>query len=123
MREAWTVEEIPDPDMLYMRVQRRWFGTDGELDLGCFRNQPDEQTGAMSTDWSKYSTAGETRQRTRSPRDNAVIELRAGDIRQIPNQRVEHSPTEDNRAHTGPKRADPQVRRLYSRIYRMVLPL
>lgn len=126
MTETWPVEDLPDRDNLYLRVHRRWFGTDDALDLGCFRNQPDERTGGMSTDWSRYATPEQTRTRARSPIDNAVVALTVGDVRTIPGQRVEHSPTIDNRAHTdvwGAKSHDPEVRRRYSRIARMVLSL
>lgn len=80
----------------------------------------------MSTDWSKYATTDQTQQRARSPADNAVIEFGVGAVRAIPHQRVGHNPTVDNRAHAdvwGPKRFDPEVRRRFSRILRMAIPL
>ena len=80
----------------------------------------------MSTDRSKYATPEQTQQRARSPADNAVIEFGVGAVRAIPSQRVGHSPTVDNRAHadvSGPKRTDPEVRRRFSRIYRLVIML
>jgi hypothetical protein len=68
----------------------------------------------VSTDWSRYATAEETRRRAlrSSPADNAVLALNVGVVRAIPGQTVVHAPIQghpeipDNRAHTevfGPK--------------------
>ena len=65
----------------------------------------------LSTDWEKYSTAEETRDRRRKPEDNAVGALVVRSVRAIPGQTVVHAPdpTGDpkrkpplppNRAHT-----------------------
>ncbi len=64
-----------------------------------FRNHPPE-SGGMSTDWEKYATAEQCRNRAKIPADNAVIRMNAGRIRQIPGQTVEHAPLPENRAHT-----------------------
>jgi hypothetical protein len=131
MSDRWPVEEIPDDDTLYMRVHRQWMN-DGSVLPGCFQNRPDEATGAMSSDWAKYATTEETRQRARRPEMNAVIALNAGQVRAIPEQHVVHSPVQhdpvlpDNRAHTdiaGPKEADPEIRRLFVRIASLVIAL
>ena len=53
----------------------------------------------MSTDWSKYSTPMNTRDRARNPDRNGVISLGVGAVRAIP-QVVGHSPIASNRAHT-----------------------
>ncbi|HKG24248.1 MAG TPA: hypothetical protein VKB09_01305 [Thermomicrobiales bacterium] len=91
MSDRWPVEDIPDTDTLYMRVHRQWL-RDGNVLPGCFQNRPDEATGAMSTDWAKYATPNETRQRAKRPEMNAVIALNVGQVRAIPEQRVVHSP-------------------------------
>lgn len=84
------------------------------------------RTGAMSTDWCKYSTPEETRSRARKPDRNQIGRLSVNAVRQILEQEVEHTPIQnhptlaDNRAHTdvrGPKiEADLDVQDQYSRI-------
>lgn len=115
----WAIEEIPDEDALYMRAQRGYF-RDGELIPGVFR----DRQGAMSTDWSKYSTPEQSRSRARTPEDNAIIQLAVGRVRQEAKQSVQHEPIPENRAHTnvyGQKDAEARVQLL--RICRTVLPL
>ena len=127
----WPIEEIPDGDALYMRVHRQWFRPDGSIINACFRNRPDD-SGGMSTDWARYSTPEETRQRARRPQDNAVVAMNVGQVRAIPGQTVQHSPIfghsdlPDNRAHTdvfGSKEQDPEVRLQFRRISTLVLRL
>lgn len=128
---SWPPEEIPDDATLYMRIHRQYIKPDGSLRSGCFQNRPDDR-GGMSTDWDRYATPQETRERARRPHDNAVVALHAGQVRTIPDQEIRHSPVHnhpelpDNRAHTdvyGPKEQDPEVRRRFQRIARFVLPL
>lgn len=86
----------------------------------------------MSTDWSKYSTPEQTRQRSlrSAPADNAVFSLHVAAVRAIPAQTVEHTPifgdpeVPDNRAHAeifGPKNAETRIH--YLRIYRVEIGL
>ena len=107
----WPIEDIPDEDYLYIRVHKGWF-RDGLIVPGFFRNLPDEETGAMSTDWNRYSTPEALRARARKPEENAVGRFQVAIVRQMPEQTVHHSPIQnhptlpDNRAHTdvaGPK--------------------
>jgi hypothetical protein len=118
----WPVEQIPDGDDLLMGVHRRWFKADRSIQPGAFRNH----NGGMSTDWSRYSAPEQTRQRRRTPLDNAVIRMNVGDVRAIPGQSVQHTPDWEtmNRAHSdvvGEK--DEQVRILLRRAAEVVLPL
>ena len=132
MSERWPVEEIPDGDLLYLRVHRQWI-KNGRIAPGFFQNRPSETTGAMSTDWSKYASPADTRARARRPELNAVISLVVGDVRTIPQQTVIHSPIQDdpvlpdNRAHTdlaGPKETgDLEIQDTFSRIARVVIPV
>ena len=94
------VEEIPDPDILFMRIHRAWF-PQGVLNTAAFRNMPTPADG-MSTDWNKYSSARETRRRshTSPPTDYAVVQLEVGEVRKLPDQSVVHSPIAENHAHT-----------------------
>lgn len=115
---SWTVEEIPDSDRLFMRAHRMFF-KDGKLAPGVFRDQGD----GISVDWERYSSPDETQRRARKPEDNAVVEMKAGDIRPIP-LTVEHHPVEDNRAHSEVLgRKDPQARIMLRRASRIVIPL
>ena len=116
----WAVEEIPDKDALFMRVHKTWFKTGAGISLKAFQNR----AGGMSTDWSRYSTAHETRERARRPGDNAVVQMITGEVRQVPGQHVQHSPVPANRAHTDVRgEKDEQARVLLGRLAAVVLPL
>ena len=103
---VWEVEPIPNSDKLYMRVHAKL--CPNGLHTGIFR----EHGGGMSTDWEKYSTAEECRARTGHPSENGVIELVAGEVRDVEVKgakplTVQHTPVENptppllpNRAHT-----------------------
>ena len=101
----WEAEAIPSEAVLYKRLHRQDIDEKGSPKPGAFRNTPAKEDG-MSTDWNKYSTPHETRQRAKSPEANIVIAIVAGEVRAIEGQRVEHTPvnpTEEqpgNRAHT-----------------------
>src|SRR5690349_19892275 len=117
---TWPIEEIPDADQLFLRVHRKTWYREGQVDPGAFTNHG----GAMSCDWEKYGTAAITR--AGSPRNPpeayVVVSLRAGPIRGIPNQTVVHSPSEHNRAHSdvaGEK--DPETRVKLRRVAMVVL--
>ena len=119
----WGSESIPPEDSLFYRVHRRWFEADGTIVPGAFRDQGE----AMSTDWDKYATPTDTRNRAKSPKDNAVVRLIVGEIlSEIPTQTIVHTPDIPtlNRAHTdvrGPKHA--QERLNFLRIYKPEIPL
>lgn len=93
--ETWEVENIPDPDRLFLRVHKNWIEDDALLP-GFFRDHGD----GMSADWERYATPEETRARAKNPEFNKVISLVAGDIRAVPGQLVEHRPLAENRAHS-----------------------
>lgn len=115
----WQVEQVPDGDFLFTAVHEMWF-RDGAILPGAFKNHGD----GMSTDWSKYSTARKTQQRRSQPEKNAVVQLSVQRVRAIPRQRVEHTPFQDNQAHTdvfGEK--DTEVRILLRRAADVILPL
>ena len=116
---AWAIEEIPDCDSLFYRVPIGYLRADRRPHPGVFK----ENQGAMSTDWERYSTASETRSRTKHPETFAVLRMIAGSIREIDSLKVIHSPTQnvadlpDNRAHTNifglesPATANPELGR------------
>lgn len=115
----WEIEHIPDESLLYMRIHRSYF-RDGKLIPGAFK----DHGGGMSTDWEKYSSPTDTHQRARTPKDNAVIAMMAGDVRAVPGLVISHSPIPENRAHTdviGEKTTEVRVRLL--RVYRIILPI
>jgi len=109
--DHWEAEAIPDEDLLYIRVHKNQV-MNGEPILGVFKNRPvplhPEKPSAMSTDWSRYATPWETRDRSRSsrPEDNGVISLEVGWVRRIYRQRVDHTP----RFHQPEDPADPNNR-------------
>ena len=117
----WEIEQIPDRDRLFMRVHVKTWAREGEVRPGAFQKRPQGATG-MSTDWEKYSTPEETRNRGRNPIEQGVIVFFAGDARAVPGQAVEHTPKDENRAHTdviGEK--NEKVRLKFTRIYRWAI--
>src|SRR2546422_849843 len=100
IRTKWEAEEIPNEDFLFMRVHKTYLDDEGEPIPNAFRNHP-PKTGGMSTDWQRYSTAEETRQRVKVRADNIVIQFLVGAVRKIANQLVVHTPDieANNRAH------------------------
>ncbi len=130
VEQEWPQEEIPDEDILYMRVHRQQIRADGSFRPGAWQNHGE----GMSTNWSRYSTPETTRNevldlnridgRNRRPEDNAVVRMIVRDVREIPGQTVVHTPIPSNRAHTdvrGEKDAEARVK--FGRIYEVVLPL
>lgn len=134
----WTVEEIQNDDTLFMRVHKNLFDPTGEVLPSAFRNHGDPSDSSrepgMSTDWQKYSSAEDCRARVRvvgkDPDNYGVVRLPVGPIRQIPEQRVAHTPIFEpdsvppsvNRAHTdvfGDK--DEEARLTLLQISRIVL--
>jgi hypothetical protein len=100
---AWTEENIPDEDVLFYRVHCN--DMDGEKPKpGAFRNHPrGDPNSGMSTNWSKYCSAEQTRQNApQSPQNYAVVQLGVGKVREIPGQTVKHTPNIalNNRSHT-----------------------
>ena len=127
MSEAWPIEFVPDADLLYVRVHRNNI-RDGKPVVGIFINRGEREQEGMSTDWSKYSTAEQTKLRATNPAwRGGVIQMLAGDVRKVPRQTVQHSPLPENRAHTdikGPKKESvegTQVRYLFMRIWKWAI--
>jgi hypothetical protein len=136
----WEKEEIPDESLLLMRVHKNLFDRNGKIIPRAFNNHGDPNDTSvepgMSTDWEKYATPEECRQRAsqfgKSPESYAVIQLPVSRTREIPGQRVEHTPIYEpntvppnlNRAHTdvfGEK--DEEARLTLMRISSIALPL
>ena len=95
----WKREEIPDEDMLFMRVHKNHIQPDGNILLIAFRNHGDPGNPSREPG---MSTA--CRQRGKDPDKYEVITLQVGKVREIPDQRVDHTPIYEppilNRAHT-----------------------
>ena len=127
MNEPWSIDDIPDEDLLFMRVHKNEIQGDKPVP-GVFRNRGERDQEGMSTDWSHHSTAEQTKLRaTNQAWKGGVIEMVVGDVRKIPRQTVVHAPLPDNRAHTnvkGPKSGSvegTQVRYLFMRIWQWAI--
>ncbi len=121
---VFPIEEIPDADSVFMRAHKTHF-RDGDLEPSVFKAQ---EGPGMSVDWDKYSSKEETRQRGKTPNDNAVIVLLVRGIRKIDALDVKHMPEPDNRAHSevnlSNKREElTEARLLLKRLALVVLPL
>lgn len=66
MSEPWPIESIPDADLLFMRVHRNNIAH-GKPVVGVFINRGEGEQEGMSTDWSEYSTAEQTKLRAANP--------------------------------------------------------
>ena len=100
----WPTENIPDQDLLYMRVHRN-NTRDGAPTAGAFKRHGE----GLSTDWAKYCAGPEdTRGRAKSsqPQDHAIVSFVVGNVRADPRFTVMHTPIQrtiedpiGNRAH------------------------
>ena len=107
--EVFPVEDVPDDDFLYYRIHKTkidFSETDHKrkIKLIAFDPQPQGCT-EMSTDWSKYSTPDESRNRARVPSDNGIVSFHVQKVRAEPYPlSVKHDPTLvehfRNRSHT-----------------------
>lgn len=111
---------MPNGDKLFMRAHKSHI-VGGDLQPGVFR----DQGAGMSTSWEKYGSAHQAHQRAKTPKDNAVISLRAGPVREVP-QLVKHTPIpHQDRSHTdiiGDKKAA-EVRVKLLKIFAWEIPL
>ena len=117
--EKWPVEPIPDTDTLFCYVHSSSAIKKKKINLSpkAFRNTPFKGGTDLSSDWNKYSTAEETRERIgkqkkgngefKKSTDYYVVSFLVSDIlKTIPNQQVIHDPIQDepnqpdNRSHT-----------------------
>lgn len=139
--KTWVKEEVPDEAILYCYVHNNGEvnSKTGDPYERAFRNTPYETGTDKSSDWNKYSTPEETRQRLanqpkhsggfKNPDDYSILQLSVKTIRvEIPSQTIEHDPIQDdavlpdNRAHTkiiGNK--DPEVRLKFADIYKWAI--
>ena len=121
---AWPIETIPDSDSVFMRAHQTYY-RDGEPGPGVFT----AKDGGMSVDWSKYSSAEETRQRAKNnPERNAVLSLPVGGVRQIDDLDTVHRPEPENRSHSEidlpvDRETLAEVRVLLLRLAKTVIPL
>jgi hypothetical protein len=127
MSEPWPIEDIPDVDLLFMRVHKSDI-QNGNPIPGVFRNRGTGDQEGMSTDWNRHSTAEQTKLRANRPEwRGGVIEMSVGAVRKIPHQNVVHAPLPDNRAHTNVKGLKSggvegtQVRYLFMRVWRWAI--
>ena len=101
----WKIENIPDDATLFRRVPGPLI-IDGEVGPAAFQNHPG--TESISSNWSHYADADETRNQVRNygknPKDYGVVKMLVSDIKQkiTVQQTVDHAPDEPNgnRAHT-----------------------
>ncbi len=117
----WHVESIPDNDFLFRRVHKHHVKKNGDIAISIVFEKDKE---SISTDWSNYSTPQETKDRVKcfpipkDPQNYGVINMKVLKVRNIEGQSVEHSPLNENRAHTdikGKKSVKEIVQ--FSRIY------
>lgn len=121
---AFPIEDIPDADSVFMRAHKAYF-RDGQLEPGVFTSK---EGPGMSVDWDKYSSKEETRQRARTPSDNAVIAFSVRGIRKIDTLDVKHLPEPENRAHsevdlTAKREELTEIRLFLKRLALVVIPL
>jgi len=97
----WQSEDIPSDDLLYMRIHKGWWSRKKQrFGIDAFRNSGEGAQAGMSTNWSKYASAEETRdQATSRPEENYVVAMRVSDVRAVAGLTVKHAPLPDDRAH------------------------
>lgn len=111
MNRMWKVEEIPYNDKLFYRIHITFLDDKKQIKPGAFREMGDDDAKSMSTDWAKYSTAQESKDRAKKPDNNCIVSFVKGKITDI-NLNVRHSPDFilKNRAHTDVKGINVETR-------------
>jgi len=105
---SFPIEDIPDSALLYFRVHKTYIDDEGEVNVGVFKEQEEGNQKSMSTDWEKYSTPEDSRNRARKPNLNGIVHFIAGNLRNL-TLSVTHSPIDPNppikanQAHTDVK--------------------
>lgn len=116
--KQWPVEQIPDDDFLFMRIHADFLKCGDPI--GAYQ----DRKGGMSTDWDRYSTAQEARNRAKNPKMNGIVRLHVKKVRELEDMLVEHAPLPLNRAHSevfGEK--TPQIRLMLNRMAEWVIRL
>ncbi len=123
------VEEIPDSDLIYLRVHKEQIDDDGAPIPRAF----EEHGEGMSTNWARFATPESTRQEVlknpkgaKDPNNYGVVSFVVGEVRQIEDTTVKHSPLEENQAHTdvtgpGPRPQRPEKLSVYQTMVRAKL--
>lgn len=93
---SFIVEEIPNEDSLFYRLHKNYL-REGEIIPGAFQAKGGE---GMSTDWSRYTNAEQSLNRSVSPENNGIISLNVREVRNIEDLMVKHCPIEENQAHS-----------------------
>lgn len=90
----WPVEDLPDPDALFLRLHRQYF-RENELQPSVFQDRGP----GMSTNWSRYClTPADCQLKARIPADNGVGRLVVADVRSLPLDPL-HKPSTHDRSH------------------------
>ena len=116
----YPIEEIPNNDILFYRIHQQYIDHEENdekkrIKPSAFDPQPKPNGTEMSVDWSKYSTAQDSKERARKPEKNGIVSFNSASIRESPPQlKVNHRPTY-NRAHSIifdvlPDSNDPEIR-------------
>lgn len=93
-------ENISDTCYLYRHITKESLKrSKGKIPPGAFKNSK-EGNGGMSTDWAKYSCPKQSLKRHPKDKRGRIVKLKVGNIRSLPNQIVEHTPTNKNRSHS-----------------------
>ena len=98
----WSPEFIPDQDVLYLAVPNLYLKVDNtHISKSCFKPKGE----GLSTNWSKYATAQETRDQRSIPGNFGVLQMGVGAVRNVTHNdplKVEHKPdpSRNNRAHS-----------------------
>jgi len=94
----YEVEQIPDEDFLYRRINREMIDNNS-VKPAAFKQRLQDK-GCLSVDWAKYSRPDETIKRTSVAAFNGCVSLKSGNVRYY-HLAVEHRPSySDNRAHS-----------------------
>ena len=117
-------EYIPDEDFLYYRVHHVDI-VNSKVVAHAFRARGAGTDRGMSTDWSKYSTPQQAKEKAKSPANNSIVRFSVKKVRQVPVLSVEHAPLPDNRAHSHilgiPEKGevDPTITEMRERLQKM----
>lgn len=97
------VLEIPDGDLVYMRVHKVNLDFSKSNELPKIRPVAFDPKGegGLSVDWSAHSSAKDTLERAKDPKKNGVLSMSVIGLRKVPLPlEVLHKPLESNFSHS-----------------------
>ena len=112
MQSKFKKEKIAIGSKLFRHSTKHHISNKGTINPITFAERPNEKGMGISTDWEKYAEPRDSLSRAPENFKGGVIDLKVAQVLEIPNQTVEHTPSNVNQAHTSIKGQKDEEERL-----------